>query len=127
MIIAKHTAELCPGGMIKPDKELISRVFNEVGFEERIVGYRISEHLGPVKTSMYGFEEVVHFLNDPFPQLEFEELEKWIRVVMKDKELALKITKVVEEETNDYDRTERIRRLMEERLSQCKNLALVST
>jgi hypothetical protein len=109
-----------------PDKELISRVLSEVGFEERIVGYRMSERLGPVKTSMYSFEEVVNFLNDKFPQLEFEELEKWVKVVMKDEELAMKITKTVEEETNDRDRTQRIRILMEERLSQCKDAALAS-
>jgi hypothetical protein len=104
----------------KPDKELASRVLNEVGFEERIVGYRISERLGPTRTSMYSFEEVVNFLNDKFPQLEFEELEKWVKVVMKDEELALKIAKAVGEETNDHDRTQRIRILMGERLSQCK-------
>jgi hypothetical protein len=111
----------------KPDEELVFRVLGEVGFEERIVGYRISERLGPVKTSMYSFEEVVNFLNDKFPQLEFEELEKWIRVVMKDEELALKIAKAVEEETNDHDRTERTRTLMQKRLSQCKNTTLLST
>lgn len=105
----------------KPDEELVFRVLGEVGFEERIVGYRISERLGSARTSMYSFEEVVNFLNDKFPQLEFEELEKWIRVVMKDEELALKIAKAVEEETNDHDRIERIKTLMQERLSQCKN------
>jgi hypothetical protein len=26
MIIAKHTAELCPGGMIKPDKEFTAKL-----------------------------------------------------------------------------------------------------
>lgn len=111
----------------KPDKELVFRVLSEVGFEERIVGYRVNERLGPTKTSMYSFEEIVNFLNDKFPLLKFEELEKWVKVVMKDEELALKIAKAVEEETNDHDRTERIRTLMEERLSQCKNAAFVST
>jgi hypothetical protein len=110
----------------KPDKELVSRVLNEVGFEECMVGYRVRERLGPTKTSMYSFEEVVNFLNDRFPQLRFEELEKWVKVVMKDEELALKIAEAVEEENNDRDRTDRIRILMEERLSQCKNAALVS-
>ncbi len=112
--------------LTKPDKELISRILKEVGFEERIVGYRVSERLGPVKTSMYSFVEVVNFLNDRFPQLEFTELEKWIRVVMKDDELALEIAKAVEKETNDHDRTVSIRTLMQERLSQCKNVAWVS-
>jgi hypothetical protein len=111
----------------RPDKELVFRVLNEVGFEERIVGYRISERLGPTRTSMYSFEEVVIFLNNKFPQLEFAELEKWVKVIMKDEELALKIAKAVEEETNDHGRTQRIRTLIQERLSQCKNAALVST
>lgn len=113
--------------LTKPDKELVSRVLSEVGFEECIVGYRVNERLGPTKTSMYSFEEVVNFLNDRFPQLKFEELEKWVKMVRKDEELALKISEAVEEETNDRDRTQRVRILMEERLSQCKNGALVST
>ena len=110
----------------KPDRELVSRVLNGVGFEERMVGYRVHERLGPVKISMYSFEEVVNFLNDKFPQLRFEELEKWVKMVMKDEELALKIAEAVEEENNDRDRTDRIRILMEERLRQSKNAALVS-
>ena len=108
----------------EPDKELVSRVVQEVGFEERLVGYRVRQRLGPTITTMYSFEEVVHFLNDKFPLLKFEALEKWLRTVMKDEELAVKTAEAIEEEKNDHDRLQRIKIRMRERLSQCKKANL---
>ena len=109
----------------KPDKKLVSRVLNEVGFNERIVGYRVRQRSGPAMTTMYSFEEIVNFLNDKFPLLKFEELKRWLKDVLKDEELAMRIAEVVEEEKNDHDRTQRIKELMVERLSQCKNANLI--
>jgi aromatic ring-cleaving dioxygenase len=108
----------------EPDKELVSRVLHEVGFEERLVGYRVHQRLGPTITTMYSFEEVVHFLNDKFPFLKFEDLEKWLRTVIEDEELAVKIAEAVEEEKNDHDRAQRIKIWMGARLSQCKKASL---
>ena len=96
-------------------------MLEEVIFDERIIGYRVRQRLGPIKTTMYSFEEVVNFLDDKFRLLKFEELEKWLRAIMKDKELAMKIVGVVEVENNDHDRTQRIKILMGQRLHQCKN------
>jgi len=105
----------------EPDKKLVSRILEEVSFDERIVSYRMHQHLGLTKATMYSFEEVVNFLNDTFPLLKFEELEKWARAIMKDKELAMKIAEAVEVEHNDHDRTQRIKILMGQRLNQCKS------
>jgi hypothetical protein len=69
---------------------------------------------------MYRFEEVVTLLNDPYPRLDFNELEEWVRKTMGDKELAEQIAEAVRDEGNDQDRSLRIKKLMEERLSQCK-------
>ncbi|UCE47333.1 MAG: hypothetical protein JSW47_17240 [Phycisphaerales bacterium] len=104
----------------EPDQSLVSRVINEVSFEERLIGYRMRERAGALMTSLYSFEEVVHLLNDKFPRLSFQRLEEWLRTVIRDEELAAQIADAVEQEGNDRDRTVRVRMLMGERLCQCK-------
>lgn len=103
-----------------PEKDLVSRITCEVGFQDRLVGYRIRERSGSLRTSLYSFREVVDFLGDSFPQLPFEDLETWVRCAIGDPELAQRISDAVREESTDYERTCRIRSLMKERLSQCE-------
>jgi len=104
----------------EPDRNLVSRVLQEVGFAKRIVGYQVRERSGPMAKSLYSFTEVCNFLHDQFPVLRFEELIRWLKVVMKDEELAFKVAEAVGQGHNDYERTRLIRELMEERLMQCK-------
>ncbi|MHC4165406.1 MAG: hypothetical protein ACYSWQ_00415 [Planctomycetota bacterium] len=106
--------------LAEPDEQLVSRVLSEVGFEDRLIGYRMRERVGPIRASMYSFEEVVHLLNDSFPCLSVKELIEWIEVVVKDEELAARIAEAVEQEGNDRDRMLRSRALMGERLCQCR-------
>jgi hypothetical protein len=103
-----------------PERDLISKITGEVGFQDRLVGYRNGERFGSMRTSLYSFREVVDFLGDRFPQLPLEELEAWVRCTMGDEELAERISDAVREEPTDYARTCRIRDLMRERLSQCE-------
>jgi hypothetical protein len=103
-----------------PDEQLAARVLREVGFEERLVGYRLRERTGPMPSSLYSFEEVVHLLGDKCPYVSLERLEQWVDSVTEDAELAAAIAKVIEEETNDRDRMLRVKTLMGERLCQCK-------
>ena len=105
----------------EPDRNLVSRVLQEVGFAKRIVGYQVRERSGPMAKSLYSFTEVCAFLHDQFPAIAFEELIRWLRDVMKDEELALKVAEAVEQGHSDYERTRRIGEMMEERLTQCKN------
>lgn len=107
--------------LAEPDRELVSRILQEVAFGERLVGYEVRERSGPMAKSLYSFTEVCAFLHDQFPVLAFEELTRWLRAVMKDEELALKVTEAVEQGHSDYERTRRIGEMMEERLTQCKN------
>jgi hypothetical protein len=104
----------------EPNKDLISRVTKKVRFEDRLIGYRMRERAGAFRTTAYSFEEVVHLLNDKFPQLNLKQLEKWIRTVVRDEELADSITEAIEQENNDRERMSRVRMLMGERLCQCK-------
>jgi len=104
----------------EPDNDLVSRVTNKVHFKDRLIGYRMRERAGAFRTTAYSFEEVVHLLNDKFPQLNFKQLEEWIRMVIRDEELADGITEAIEQENNDRERMSRVRILMGERLCQCK-------
>ena len=104
----------------EPDIHLVSRLLKEVGFEDRLIGYRMRERVGPIRVSLYSFEEVVHLLNDSLPYLNLKKLVEWIEVVVKDEELAARIAETVKREANDQCRMLRIRTLMGERLCQCR-------
>jgi len=110
-------------GLSEPGKDLISRVTNKVHFEDRLVGYRVRERAGAFRTTAYSFEEVVHLLNDKFPQLSFKQLEEWIRMVIRDEELADGIMESIDQGKSDIERISRVRMLMTERLCQCKKAA----
>jgi hypothetical protein len=108
------------GKLQDPSRELAKRILTEVDFENRFNGFSLRERAGAVPITMYSFEEVVTLLNDRHPRLDFKQLEAWVRKTMGDKELAKQIAEVVKDEPSDQDRSLRIRKLMEERLSQCK-------
>ena len=107
-------------GLSEPTEELVSHVTGKVGFENRLVGYRLRQRAGALMTPLYGFEEVVHLLNDKFPQLSLQRLEEWLRTVIGDGELADRIAEIAREDTCDRDRMLRVGSIMGERLCQCK-------
>jgi hypothetical protein len=111
------------GKLQEPSKNLAKSILTEVGFEDRLTGFILRERSGPRPAIMYRFEEVVSLLNDPHPRLDFNELEGWVRETMGDEELAEQIGEAVKSARSDQDRSLRIKKLMEERLSQCKKLA----
>jgi hypothetical protein len=105
-----------------PSRELVARVLTEVDFEHRLNGFILRERAGALAVIMYSFEEVVSFLNDPYPRVNFNELEGWMRETMDDMELAEQIAEAVRIGRSDQDRLQHIKKLMEERLNQCKKL-----
>lgn len=111
------------GKVKSPSQELASRILTEVDFENRLIGFSLRERSGPVPVTMYSFEEVVSLFNNPYPCLDFNELEGWVRETMGDKELSEQIAEAVRTGRSDQDRSLRIKKLMEERLGQCKKLA----
>ncbi len=109
-------------GLSEPGKDLISRVTSKVRFEDRLIGYRIRERAGAFRTTLYSFEEVVHLLNDKLPQLNLKQLQKWIRMVIRDEDLADRIAETIEQKNNDLEKVSHVRMLMGERLCQCKKV-----
>ena len=103
-----------------PSHELTIRVLGEVAFEDRLIGFSLRSRSGSLPVTMYKFEEVVTLLNDPFPRLDWSDLERWIKNIIRDPDLVEEIVAAVKEEKSDRDRCLRIRVRMEERLNQCK-------
>jgi len=108
------------GKLRVPSNDLSKRILTEVGFEDRLSGFSLRERAGAIPVTMYSFEEVIFLLNDPHPRLNFDELEMWVRKTMGDQELAEQIAEAIGKDKSDQNRSDRIRKLMEERLSQCK-------
>ena len=68
----------------EPTKELSLCILEEVSFDDRIMGFKFRERTGPMSVPLYSFKEVVYFLNDSFPRVDFAILETWIRNIMKE-------------------------------------------
>jgi hypothetical protein len=107
----------------KPSGELAKRILTEVEFDDRIEGFRLRERAGIMPTTMYSFAEVVGFLSDEFPRMDFDELALWLREVIKDHELSEKIRDEIQSEISDQEKAPRIRDLMGIRLVQSKKKA----
>jgi len=99
---------------------LARQAFREVSFEDRFEGYILRERSGARLVPMYRLEELVAFLNDQHPRLDFEDLEAWVRNIMDDRELADHIRDALSEAENNQSRCEVVRGLLEERLGQCR-------
>jgi hypothetical protein len=112
------------GKLKEPSKDLARRILGEVGFEDRLNGFSLRKRSGPMSVTMYSFQEVVSLLNDAYPRLDFSELEIWVRKTMGDQELAEQIAEAVRKGQSDEKKSDRIRRLMEERLGQCRRCLL---
>ena len=110
--------------LTSPSKGLAARILTEVGFSERLIGYRLRERTGPMSITLYSFEEIVGLLNEPHPRIDFNLLEKWVRNTMGDLELAGKIRDVLNEDMSDQDKSAQIRDLMGLRLHQSIRLSL---
>ena len=108
--------------LTEPSRELSDRILKKVPFENRFIGYRLSERHGASRVTSYSFQEVVNLLRDQMPRVDFVALQEWVRKAMGDEELAEKMEAAEKEETNDHDRAVSVRNLMEERLTQCKRM-----
>src|SRR3989304_1792391 len=105
-----------------PSRELVKRILTEVDFEDRLEGFSLRERSGPMPVTMYSFREVVSLLQEPYPRIDFIELEIWVRKTVDDPELADQIAEAIKKGHSDQERTHSIRDLMGERLKQCKRL-----
>lgn len=106
----------------KPSKKLAKRILSEVGYDERLEGWRLRERSGMMPVTMYSFTELVALLADPYPRIDLKGLKNWIDNIMADHELERKIEEVLQADASDYEKTVRLRDLAGYRLLQCKKI-----
>lgn len=105
-----------------PSRELASRVLGEVDFEDRFIGGSLHLRGGVRKFSLYSLEEIFMLLREPYPQVDLDRLENWVRTVIHDRELADRMKAVTGQKATEQDALPLIRDLVGLRLIQCKQL-----
>jgi hypothetical protein len=111
-------------GLNRPSGALARRILTEVGFEQRLIGFRLRRRAGPVRVTLYSFREVVGFLADGIPQMNIARLAQWARNAMGDGELADRIEAVNGDPVSEREKLLRIGILMAERLLQCERTGM---
>ena len=106
----------------KPSKQLVKRICTEVGFEDRLKGFRLRERKGMMPVTIYSFKELVTFLADPYPGIDLKHLHTWVDKVMADPELAQKIADVLDVDAGDFEKTARVKDLATYRFLQCERI-----
>lgn len=102
-----------------PSPELVRQLLTEVAYDRRLVGYRLHPRLGPTPVSLYSFAEVVGFLDEPHPRLDFQQLQTWVAETLGDLELAATIAEQIAAGASGETTCRRLRDLLALRLSQC--------
>jgi hypothetical protein len=105
-----------------PSRELAVRVLDEVGFEDRITGSSLHVRAGVRILSLYSLEDIFRLLKEPHPHIDLDQLENWIRTVIKDRELSDQIKEVLAQKSNQQEIIPLIKDLVGWRLIQCKQL-----
>jgi len=105
-----------------PSKDLAARLLKEVGYDKRLIGWRLRERSGMLPVTMYSLAELVVFLSDPYPGINLKAVQDWIGSILKDHELESKIDAVLLGEANNYAKMSKVRDLAGYRLLQCKKL-----
>jgi hypothetical protein len=103
-----------------PSRELVSRISREVDFNDRLIGSNLHERTGVKTISLYSLHELYMLLNRPYPQIDLHKTENWIRMVIKDEELAAQIKTITDQTGSDLGKLLHIRELIGVRLSQCR-------
>lgn len=115
-------------------KETAQKLLQEVGFDNRITGVKMSGSAGNQNTSIYSLKELKNFLrSDAFENLsrkshstmsyiDVEGMLRWIEDVYEDKELVEVMKAEMENAKSLADKLEIARELLAKRVSQCEEL-----
>jgi hypothetical protein len=103
-----------------PSPELVSLISREVDFKDRLIGSNLHERAGVKTIPLYSLHELYMLLNKPYPQIDLRKIESWIRLVIRDEELAAKIKMLIEQPGLDLDKLLQTRDLIGLRLTQCR-------
>ena len=107
-------------------KESARRGLEEVGYEERLVGYQSSPAMGNMPLSLYSLREVLHFLagNDGslVNYVDLKELGEWVDKVLGDEDLRLAIERDLEAKDEYQRRSLRIAQVIGDRIAHYESI-----
>ena len=106
--------------LLEPSRELVSLISREVDFKDRLIGSNLHERTGVKTISLYSLRELYMLLNTPYPQIDLHKMESWIRMVIRDEELAARIKTFLEQPGSDLEKLLHMRDLIGFRLIQCR-------
>lgn len=102
-----------------PSPKLIARIKRDVDFNDRLMANTVHERAGVKTISLYSLHELFRLLHKPYPQINIQRLVLWLQTVIKDEELADRITTIFCQPEGDLEKLLRIRDLVGVRLMQC--------
>ena len=105
-----------------PSRALALQILQEVDFEDRLIGSLLHVRTGVRTVPLYTLEEAFILLKEPYPQIDLDQLENWIRTAIKDRELADRIKEVTVQKPSEQEILPVIRDLVGLRLIQCRQL-----
>lgn len=118
--------------LTQPPQELVERLKQEVEYDKRIVGLVMNPMSGGAERPLYSVQDACNFLymdsvaeiNDPGSKdtvhyIDLTLLQRWLREVFGDDELADAIRTVVAKEDYYGKQLPGVKALLKERLSQC--------
>ena len=108
-------------GLSEPDQALAARIFQDVTYEQRLVGYRCRARWGQIRAHIYSFKELALLLRDKRPAISLSDLEHWLRTVMGDVELADRVAETIAAAPADRERLHQVGALLDHRLAQCSS------
>ncbi|MGD8791167.1 MAG: hypothetical protein PVF47_01335 [Anaerolineae bacterium] len=119
----------------EPSPELAARLLGKVRFEDRLEVTRSVAMAGDMRTWVYTLQEATDFLHmsrvedllrkggkGGIGYIHPPALERWVREVFQDQELALAIGELIETGQCYAERMVGIKRLLEQRLAQCQEV-----
>ena len=106
----------------KPSVSLAGRILQEVGFHDRLIGFRLNLRTGPKKVTMYSFQEISAFLAGPRPCMDFNFFADWLKEKIGDAELSNRIGDIADKKISEKDKAAEVNALMEQRLEQCRRI-----
>lgn len=105
-----------------PPPKVAENIFKEVGYDSRLVGYRLKSRSGPAAVTLYSLVEAFGLLFEAHPRLDFAELSDWVNKEYHDAELAERIVDISQKEISITEKNSQIGEILFARIVQCMEI-----
>lgn len=105
-----------------PSPAIAENILKEVGFNSRLIGYRLKNRSGPSAVTLYSLVEAFGLLIESHPRIDFIELAEWIRTEYRDPELAARIGQISQKTISITEKNKQIGKIIFKRIVQCMEI-----